>query len=87
MNLKFEKTCLACPEQYDVFLDGKQIAYIRLRHGNLSVNCPDVGGKEIYYHHFKDDLKGMFNNSEERKKYLGIIKKEIIKFIESKKKK
>ena len=29
-----------CPEQYNVFLDGKEVAYVRLRHGYLSVQVP-----------------------------------------------
>lgn len=28
----------ACPEQYDVFKDGQQVAYYRLRHGEFTVN-------------------------------------------------
>ena len=30
-NLKFVKTCDACPEQYDVYQGDKKVAYIRLR--------------------------------------------------------
>lgn len=26
-------TCGGCPEQYDVFLDGQNVGYLRLRHG------------------------------------------------------
>ena len=40
-NLK--KTCDACPEQYDVFLDGERAGYLRLRHGVFSVEFPDCG--------------------------------------------
>lgn len=35
---EFRCTCLACPEQYDVFKDGKYVAYIRKRWGHLTVN-------------------------------------------------
>jgi hypothetical protein len=62
------RTCLACPEQYDVFDDlGQQVAYFRLRHGRFRVNVPDHGGEEIYHANPKGD--GIFLN-EERVKYL-----------------
>jgi hypothetical protein len=40
-------TCGACPEQYDVFYNGEQIAYFRLRHGIFTVDVPDCGGDTI----------------------------------------
>lgn len=56
-------TCFACPEQYDVFdPDGIQIAYIRLRHGKLTVECPDVGGDLVYNANTKGD--GVFAKEE-----------------------
>lgn len=67
----FNKTCEAWPEQYDVYRGSKQVAYIRLRMGRLSVSVPDVGGEVIYYKDFnKDPVKGYFDNNEERMKYL-----------------
>lgn len=75
MKLEFIKTCGACPEQYDVFDENdNQVAYIRLRWGYLSV---EYDGKEIYSHTFSDDMKGSFDNEEERQKYLSIIRKKI----------
>ena len=44
----FKLTCRACPEQYDVFKEGKQVAYLRLRHGSFTVSVPDVNGEDIY---------------------------------------
>jgi hypothetical protein len=41
-------TCQACPEQYDVFKDGTQVAYLRLRHGRFRATVPDVGGEDVY---------------------------------------
>jgi hypothetical protein len=29
-----------CPEQYDVFLNGQEVAYIRHRHGITEVDVP-----------------------------------------------
>lgn len=83
-NLKFKLTSIASPEQYDVFLDGKQVAYVRLRCGNLTVEYPDVNGKEIYYHKFKDNsLKGSFKDKEERKRFIEIISERIKLWIEA----
>lgn len=77
----FNKTCEAWPEQYDVYRGSKQIAYVRLRMGCLSVSVPDVGGEVIYYKDYKNDsAKGYFYTQEERMKYLtkiaNILKKE-----------
>lgn len=59
-------TCFACPEQYDVHDDeGAQVAYIRLRHGTCSVQCPDVGGEIVYTAKSKGD--GVFYNDERMK--------------------
>lgn len=38
----------ACPEQYDAFLDGEKVGYLRLRHGGFTVECPDCGGCLVY---------------------------------------
>lgn len=48
MALRLLKTCSGCPEQYEVFDGDKQVGYIRLRHGNLTVECPDCGGDLVY---------------------------------------
>jgi hypothetical protein len=41
-------TCGACPEQYDVFLDGTEVGYLRLRHGRFAASYPGVTGREVY---------------------------------------
>ena len=51
MNIEgceLDRTCIACPEQYDVYLDGRQIGYLRLRHGEFTAYYPDVGWEEVY---------------------------------------
>lgn len=46
---KLVLTCGACPEQYDVYApDGKQIGYLRLRHGRFTAQYPDYMGSEVY---------------------------------------
>lgn len=65
---RLQRTCSACPEQYDVFDDlGQQVAYFRLRHGGFRVDVPDVGGETIYT--ANPDGDGMFTD-EERVRYL-----------------
>ena len=67
-SLEFKMTCRACPEQYDVFEDGVQVAYVRLRHGSLRVDVPDCGGETIYTHEFLDNKKGCFSRDRQRLK-------------------
>ena len=48
-DISLTQTCGACPEQYDAYdPDGKQVGYLRLRHGYFSVDMPDAGGTEVY---------------------------------------
>lgn len=43
------QTCGACPEQYDAFDGrGRQVGYLRLRHGYFTVDSPDCGDKRVY---------------------------------------
>ena len=61
-GFKLQRTCCACPEQYDVTLDGKQTAYMRLRHGRFTVTVPDVGGELVYKEYPLGD--GIFDTDE-----------------------
>lgn len=63
-----KQTCFACPEQYDM-LDkkGNIVGYFRLRHGNFTVEYPDVGGKLVF--NAKPDGDGIFEDYE-REYYL-----------------
>lgn len=56
------QTCSACPEQYDVFKDGKIVGYLRLRHGSFRADVPDCGGKTVYTSNTKGD--GCFEPEE-----------------------
>lgn len=47
-------TCGACPEQYDVYKDGKEVGYLRLRHGYFYAEAP-FGGETVYE---TGDVKG-----------------------------
>ncbi len=60
----FYLTCMACPEQYDIFHNGKQVAYARLRGGRFSIECPDVSGEQVFRYVFDDGWKGSFADWE-----------------------
>ncbi|MNY14590.1 hypothetical protein D3C86_1477750 [compost metagenome] len=47
-DIQLIETCGACPEQYDALYDGKDVGYLRLRHGHFYVECPNIGGKTVY---------------------------------------
>lgn len=48
-GLTLERTCYACPEQYDVRnAEGYLVGYMRLRHGFFTVECPDIMGTKVY---------------------------------------
>lgn len=57
-------TCSACPEQYEVFDEktGKQVAYLRLRHGWFRADVPECGGETVYESHPNGD--GIFDDDE-----------------------
>lgn len=67
------------PEQYDIKKNGESVAYIRLRHGELSLRCPDHNGKYINCPEPNGD--GMFD-SDERLKFMVILLRIILKEIE-----
>ena len=60
-------TSTACPEQYDVFFEGLQIGYLRLRHGAFIACYPDYEGEIVMDANPKGD--GSFLD-DERFKYL-----------------
>lgn len=47
-GVDLQKTCNACPEQYDAFIGDEQIGYFRLRHGQFRVDAGDCGGPTVY---------------------------------------
>lgn len=81
LGLRLERTCYACPEQYDVFYGETQVGYLRLRHGNFTAECPDCRGELVY---FSSDCKGdgLFEESE-RYEYLTRAVIKILEWLES----
>lgn len=62
LKYKLIMTCEACPEQYDVFLNDKQVGYLRLRHGAFRCDFPECGEETIYRSYPEGD--GMFKDDE-----------------------
>ena len=75
-EIELIRTCYACPEQYDAFVDGEQVGYLRLRHGFFTVEYPDANGKLIYEAEPEGD--GLFSDNE-REYFLNKAKEEINK--------
>ena len=71
-GLLFRMTCQAFPEQYNVINGrGRQVGYLRLRHGRFYVACPDVEGDIILEHEFAgEEYKGQFDGNDERGMWL-----------------
>ncbi|QRY51708.1 hypothetical protein [Mycolicibacterium septicum] len=63
-DIRLERTCFACPEQYDAFVGDTQVGYLRLRHGYFHVEFPDVGGETVYEAYTVGD--GIFDDEDER---------------------
>ncbi|HAV5468680.1 TPA: hypothetical protein JI089_03345 [Acinetobacter baumannii] len=76
-EIELVKTCHACPEQYDAFFQGKQIGYLRLRHGEFRVDYPDCGDETILYSQ-EPQGDGCFEE-DEREYFLMKAKKAIVK--------
>lgn len=78
VELHFERTCMAMPEQYEVFRDGRQIGYLRLRHGHFRAHYPDHDSREpVYSTGVRGD--GFFHDDEERSQQLHAAAVEILK--------
>lgn len=76
----FFQTCMACPEQYDVWYEDKPVGYVRLRWGFLRCDYPDVGGETIYEAIISDDgYQGCFSDDEQRCYHLCAIAEKVKK--------
>lgn len=52
-GLEFRCTCSGCPEQYDVYKEDVQVAYVRERGGSCRIDMPDHEGNTV--HRCSDD--------------------------------
>lgn len=79
MNIRLEKTCSACPEQYDAYVGDQQVGYLRLRHGYFRVDYLYCGGELLYDTYTKGD--GMFMDDEREyhlNKAIEVIKEKLL---------
>lgn len=67
---KLVKTCIACPEQYELFTEtGRQVGYFRLRHGEFRVDYPECSYHTVYEtwdSELLDGSDGIFTSDEVR---------------------
>lgn len=73
-SISLVRTCNACPEQYDAYIDGNVVGYLRLCHGVFTVDIPDASGREIYRAYPRGD--GIFEY-DEREDFLAAAKDHI----------
>lgn len=70
-DIILNQTCYACPEQYDAYYNGREVGYLRLRHGNFTV---EASAELVFQAYPKGD--GLFD-ADERDEYLEEAKKRI----------
>jgi len=75
-DIELVQNCGACPEQYDAYWQGRQVGYLRLRHGEFRVDYPHCGDRTIYTAEPEGD--GLFM-PDERERYLTAAKEAIRK--------
>ena len=68
---KLIQTCGACPEQYDIYLEDndKRVGYMRLRHSHFYVN--HISTYQTVYNSWVNG-DGIFENEQERHKYISL---------------
>lgn len=71
-DIILNKTCDACPEQYDAYVGMMIVGYLRLRFGNFSVLCPGPGGEEVYSASVGGSWDGCFYDEAQRNKHLSL---------------
>lgn len=78
MEITLKQTCKVCPEQYDAYIGERQVAYIRVRWGQVTVKCPDVTGEIVYRSDIYGD--GCFSCEHEREMHLTMAKMAIARW-------
>ena len=69
-EIVLDKTCCACPAQWDAYYSGEIVGYIRFRYGRMTVECPNVGGELVYSMQSEDGMQGAFYSATEEKVFL-----------------
>lgn len=82
-EIELKQTCGESPEQYDAFYKGKQVGYLRLRHGEFRVAYPDCGEETIFY---SEEMQGDGKfKDDERDEFLQKAKQAIVKRLKEEK--
>ena len=93
-GLQFYITCEASPEQYDVYEptpggDYRQVGYVRLRYGRLTVDCPECerDSDQVLRAYFDIDKEhsGSFSTDSSRAFWLALAAERIKAFHKSEK--
>lgn len=79
VDVELRQTSHACPEQYDALVGDRIVGYLRLRHGEFTVECPGVGGDLVYQAEPLGD--GSFED-DERERFLSEARSAIAKWLE-----
>lgn len=68
-QIHFACTCDSFPEQYVAYLDGRAVAYLRLRSGWFYAACPGLTGEVVLEADVRD-VVGRFATEADRRKHL-----------------
>lgn len=79
-DINLVMTCGACPEQYDAYLNGEKVGYLRLRHGLFAVWNADQSERLWHTSDIKGD--GIFADDEERDPILKKARKKIWRYLQ-----
>jgi hypothetical protein len=63
-EIRLVRTCTACPEQYDAMRGDDRVGYLRLRHGQFTVQLRDPDGPVVYEVSVGNELNGMFTDGQ-----------------------
>ena len=84
-GLTYERTTWAMPEQYLVKLGSLDVAYLRLRWSNFTVQCPDLDGELVLAEIVEEEAyTGRFWSPETRTHWLGMAHDAIVAWLRRK---
>lgn len=71
-GVELKRTCIACPEQYDMLLNGELVGYFRLRFGcyTVTVRPWTDSAREVISELYGDAMTGVFDTDDDRDFYL-----------------
>jgi hypothetical protein len=87
IDVELRQTCAAYPEQYDAYVDGERVAYLRLRGGAFRVQCPHIEDMENGFLLSETVYQsacggGEFSSDDQRRQELDAAKQAILAWID-----